>query len=357
MHSDRRKFDAEDDRVMDSLGKFASSAYQTLASIDELRFQIGEREKAEAALHKLTEGLETEVRVRTRDLERTRSELIASRARIVAAGDEARRRIERNLHDGTQQRLVAIGLNVATVRDKIPADQQDARSGLERIRRELEAVLEDVRELSHGLHPALLSHAGLGPSLRALARRSPIPVKLDVRVSERPSESIETAVYYVISEALANAAKHARASEISVVLTTSRSEIRAIVEDDGSGGAEASAGSGLVGLIDRIEALGGKVALHSPPGHGTRISIEMPLATEPSDVARVPGGSRATLGDGPPPLPELPQAVDAAILHAAVAACADALYMVDPRGRIRFLNAAAVQILGYEDEPAAARPP
>ena len=214
MHSDRRKFDAEDDRVMDSLGKFASSAYQTLASIDELRFQIGEREKAEAALHKLTEGLETEVRVRTRDLERTRSELIASRARIVAAGDEARRRIERNLHDGTQQRLVAIGLNVATVRDKIPADQQDARSGLERIRHELEAVLEDVRELSHGLHPALLSHAGLGPSLRALARRSPIPVKLDVRVSERPSESIETAVYYVISEALANAAKHARASEI-----------------------------------------------------------------------------------------------------------------------------------------------
>jgi PAS domain S-box-containing protein len=351
MHSDRRKFDAEDDRVMDSLGKFASSAYQTLASIDELRFQIGEREKAEAALHKLTEGLETEVRVRTRDLERTRSELIASRARIVAAGDEARRRIERNLHDGTQQRLVAIGLNVATVRDKIPADQQDARSGLERIRHELEAVLEDVRELSHGLHPALLSHAGLGPSLRALARRSPIPVKLDVRVSERPSESIETAVYYVISEALANAAKHARASEISVVLTTSRSEIRAIVEDDGGGGAEASAGSGLVGLIDRIEALGGKVALHSPPGHGTRISIEMPLAAEPiSDVARVPGGSRATPSDGPPPLPELPQAVDAAILHTAVAACADALYMVDPRGRIRFLNAAALQILGYEDE-------
>jgi PAS domain S-box-containing protein len=545
MHSDRRKFDAEDDRVMGSLGKFASSAYQALASIDELRFQIGEREKAEAALHKLAEGLEAEVRVRTRDLERsthelldtneelekeiakrrraedrlrrseaharalateqaalrrvatlvaqgaspdkvfsavadevagiidipvvgvhryeadatfttlgiagdtnftvgsrwpieddgiagmilatgrpsrrddytsmpgplgdavredlivstagvpivvqgsiwgfmvaaakpgrpiptdtearlarftelvatavsnatTRSELIASRARIVAAGDEARRRIERNLHDGTQQRLVAIGLNVATVRDKIPADQQDARSGLERIRHELEAVLEDVRELSHGLHPALLSHAGLGPSLRALARRSPIPVKLDVRVSERPSESIETAVYYVISEALANAAKHSRASEISVVLTTSRSEIRAIVEDDGSGGAEASAGSGLVGLIDRIEALGGKVALHSPPGHGTRISLEMPLAAGPiGDVARVPGGRRTTLDDGPPPLPELPQAVDAATLHAAVAACADALYMVDPRGRIRFLNAAALRILGYEDE-------
>jgi signal transduction histidine kinase len=463
MHTDRREFDAEDDRVMGSLGTFASSAYQALASIDKLRFQIGEREKAEAALHKLTEDLETQVRIRTRDLEHsaqelldtnkelekevakrrhaedrfrrseararglakeqaalrrvatlvaqgassdelffavadevagifaiplvtiqryeadatftmlaiagdanvavgsrwpieddgiagailatgrpvrkddntgtpvistvgvpivvegsiwgfmgaakpgrpipsdtearlarftelvatavsnatTRSKLIASRARIVAAGDEARRRIERNLHDGTQQRLVALGLDVQTVSDSIPADQQDAQSGLDRIRDELEAVLEDVRELSHGLHPGLLSQAGLGPSLRALARRSPIPVTLDVNLNEHPSESTETAVYYVISEALANAAKHAGASEVSVVLTTSGSEIRAIIEDDGGGGAEVSAGSGLIGLIDRIEALGGRFALDSPLGHGTRISIEMPLIAEP----------------------------------------------------------------------------
>jgi PAS domain S-box-containing protein len=281
----------------------------------------------------------------------TRSELIASRARIVAAGDEATRRIERNLHDGTQQRLIALGLDVETVRDRIPADQQEAQSGLERITHELEAVLEDVRELSHGLHPALLSQAGLGPSLRALARRSPIPVKLDVSVSERPSESTETAVYYVISEALANAAKHARASEISVVVTTSRSEIRAVIEDDGSGGAEVSAGSGLVGLIDRIEALGGRFGLDSPPGHGTRISIEMPLTAEPiGDVARVPGGRRTTPDDGPPPPLELSEPVDAAAVHAAVAASADALYVVDPRGRIRFLNRAALRILDYEDE-------
>ena len=347
MHSDRRKFDAEDDRVMDSLGKFASSAYQTLASIDELRFPIGEREKAEAALHKLTEGLETEVRVRTRDLERTRSELIASRARIITArrGGAGSSATSMMGHSSDSSRSASTWRQCAT---KFPRTSKTQGPGLSESGASSKPC--NMRELSHGLHPALLSRAGSGPSLRALARRSPIPVKLDVRVSERPSESIETAVYYVISEALANAAKHARASEISVVLTTSRSEIRAIVEDDGSGGAEASAGSGLVGLIDRIEALGGKVALHSPPGHGTRISIEMPLATEPSDVARVPGGSRATLGDGPPPLPELPQAVDAAILHAAVAACADALYMVDPRGRIRFLNAAALQILGYEDE-------
>ena len=279
----------------------------------------------------------------------TRSELIASRARIVAAGDEAKRRIERNLHDGTQQRLIALGLDLQTVRDSIPADQQDAHSGLRRIEHDLEAVLEDVRELSHGLHPALLSQAGLGRSLRGLARKSPIPVKLDVSVSERPSESTETAVYYVISEALANAAKHSRASEISIVLTTSRGQIRAIIEDDGGGGAEASAGSGLVGLIDRVEALGGRFALDSPPGHGTRISIDMPLIAETIDgLGRAPGG-RSMPGDGASPAGELSRAMDEA-LHAAIAASADALYIVDPQGRIRFLNPAALRTLGYEDE-------
>lgn len=281
----------------------------------------------------------------------SRDALIASRARIVAAGDEARRRIERNLHDGIQQRLVALGLDVQTLRDSVSADQQDAQSGLERIRHELKAVLEDVRELSHGLHPALLSQGGLGPALRALARRSPIPVNLDVSVGERPSESTETAIYYVISEALTNAAKHARASEISVALTTSGSEIRTIIEDDGSGGAEASAGSGLVGLIDRIEALGGRFALDSPPGQGTRISIEMPLTAEPiAGVEGGPDGTRSTPGDGPPPSAEFSQPVDVGTLHAAVVASADALYIVDPRGRIRFLNRAALRILGYEDE-------
>jgi PAS domain S-box-containing protein len=299
----------------------------------------------EARLVRFTELVATAVSNTT-----TRSELIASRARIVAAGDEAKRRIERNLHDGTQQRLIALGLDLQTVRDSVPEDQQDAHSGLRRIRHELEAVLEDVRELSHGLHPALLSQAGLGPSLRALARKSPIPVKLDVSVSQRPSESTETAVYYVISEALANAAKHSRASEISVVLTTSRSEIRAIIEDDGGGGAEASAGSGLVGLIDRVEALGGRFALDSPAGRGTRISIEMPLIAEPLDgLERVPRGRRSTPGDGPSSSAELSEAMDEA-LHAAIAASADALYIVDPQGRIRFLNPAALRTLGYEDE-------
>jgi PAS domain S-box-containing protein len=280
----------------------------------------------------------------------TRSELIASRARIVAAGDEARRRMERNLHDGTQQRLIGLGLDLQAARARIPEELADAHAELERIGDDLEAVLEDVRELSHGLHPALLSRAGLGPSLRELARRSPLPVELNVSVSERPSESIETAVYYVISEALANVVKHAHASEISLALRTSASGIRATIADDGVGGAEASAGSGLVGLIDRVEALGGRFALDSPPGHGTRISIEMPLTAEPlGDVSHMPGGTRSTREDGPPSPPELSQPMEAA-LHAAIAASADALYIVDAQGRIRFLNPAALRMLGYEDE-------
>jgi PAS domain S-box-containing protein len=262
----------------------------------------------------------------------TRSELIASRARIVAAGDEARRRIERNLHDGTQQRLIALGLDLQAVGAEIPDELVDAHSGIERIGVDLEAVLEDVRELSRGLHPGLLSRAGLGRSLRALARNSPVPVKLDVTIAERPAEAIEIALYYVVSEALANVAKHAQASEIAVRVASSGGKIGVTIEDDGIGAAEASAGSGLVGLIDRIEALGGRFALESPPSIGTRISVELPLSAQP--VAGV----------------KVPQVTDADTLQAAVAASAEALYIVDPQGRIKFLNPAALRILGYEDE-------
>ena len=274
----------------------------------------------------------------------SRAALIVSRARIVAAGDEARRRIERNLHDGTQQRLIGLGLDLQAARARIPEELVDAHSDLERIGDDVEAVLEDVRELSHGLHPALLSQAGLGSSVRALARKSPIPVKLNVSVSERPSESIETAVYYAISEALANASKHAHASEISVALGTSGSGIRATIEDDGVGGAEASAGSGLVGLIDRVDALGGRFALDSPPGHGTKIAIELPLtAPRLDDGARLVERSDGHEAD-------LSEVADAETLRAAIAASADALYIVDAQGRIRFLNPAALRILAYGDE-------
>jgi PAS domain S-box-containing protein len=274
----------------------------------------------------------------------TRSELVASRARIITAGDDARRRIERNLHDGTQQRLIALGLDLQAVRTGIPPELADAHAGLERIGDDLEEVLDDVRELSRGLHPALLTQAGLGASLRALTRNFPVPVKLDVNVAERPSESIEIAVYYVISEALANVVKHARALEIAVTLRTSTKGIRATIEDDGVGGAEASGGSGLVGLIDRIEALGGRFTLDSPPDQGTRIAIELPL-TE----ARVDDAARlANRRSSQPSVFEPPRDVE--LLRVAVDSSADALYIVDTQGRIRFLNPAALRILGYEDD-------
>src|SRR5262249_16271117 len=180
-----------------------------------------------------------------------RAELVASRARIVAAGDEARRRIERNLHDGAQQRLIALGLDLQRTRAAIPDGQPETQSALEGVMQDLEAILVDLRELSHGLHPQLLSRLGLGPSLQPLARRSPIPVQLDVDVPERPAVSRETAIYYVVSEALTNAIKHSHASEISLTITNGE-KLRASIVDDGVGGADASGGSGLTGLLDRV---------------------------------------------------------------------------------------------------------
>jgi PAS domain S-box-containing protein len=228
---------------------------------------------------------------------------------------------------------------------------QDTRSGLERIEREIEAVLEDVRELSRGLHPALLSRGGLRPSLSALARKSPIKVDLQLDTDKRPAEPIETAVYYVVSEALTNAAKHSHATKISVAVATAGELLRATVEDDGAGGAEASAGSGLVGLIDRVEALGGRFTLDSPVNEGTRISIELPLVVQPAgDLERGTGPRHTTRDDGLTLQPNLLELADASTLVAAIAAVADALYVVDAQGRIRFLNPTALRILGYEDE-------
>jgi signal transduction histidine kinase len=205
-----------------------------------------------------------------------RAELVASRARIVAAGDEARRRIERNLHDGTQQRLIALGLDLQRARAAIPDDQRETDSVLVGAEQDLEAILADLRELSHGLHPPLLSRLGLGPSLQALARRSPIPVRLDVDVPERPGALLETAVYYVVSEALTNAIKHSHASEISITITSGE-KLEASIVDDGVGDADPGSGSGLIGLLDRVDALGGRFTLDSPARGGTRISIELPV--------------------------------------------------------------------------------
>jgi PAS domain S-box-containing protein len=279
----------------------------------------------------------------------TRSELVESRARIVTASDEARRRIERNLHDGTQQRLVTLGLDLQAVSAKIPGELADVRSELEGFSAAIEAVLDEVRELSRGLHPALLSQGGLRPALKTLARKSPIRVRLDLDIGRRPPESIEIAVYYVVSESLTNVAKHAQASEVSIEVATYDALLRATIEDNGIGGAQASAGSGLIGLIDRVEALGGRFNLESPPGQGTKISIELPLTERPATAP--PGATRAShrTPQGVPTHQETADVDDVTTLRAAVDALAEALYIVDAQGRIEFLNPAALRILGYDD--------
>jgi GAF domain-containing protein len=219
-----------------------------------------------------------------------RAELIASRARIVAAGDEARRRVERNLHDGVQQRLIALGLDLQVTRGMLPAEQTAATEGVERAEREIQSVLEEVRELSRGLHPPMLSSRGLGSALRVLARRSPIGVRLEVELDERPPAPVETAVYYVVSEALANAVKHANATRIrvSVGKTHNGQAFWATIVDDGVGGAAPSPGSGLAGLADRVVALGGRITLDSPHGAGTTISLELPNRELPEASSAAP---------------------------------------------------------------------
>jgi signal transduction histidine kinase len=203
-----------------------------------------------------------------------RSALAASRQRIVVATDETRRRFERDLHDGAQQRLVSLALELRLA-------QQEAAPGLhERIAHSVEGineVLEDLRELSSGLHPAILSEGGLRPALRALARRSAVPVRLHDTPRERFEERVEVAAYYVVSEALANAAKHAAASAVDVAVGRRDGWLTVSIRDDGRGGADASKGSGLVGLSDRVEALGGTLAIASAVGAGTAIEVELPL--------------------------------------------------------------------------------
>jgi signal transduction histidine kinase len=203
--------------------------------------------------------------------------LTASRARIVAAADQARRRIERDLHDGAQQRLVSLALQLRGVQADVPPGAGELAQRLEGVVTEVTGVLEELRELARGLHPAVLSESGLGPALRALARRSAVPVSVDVQVAGRLPEPVETAAYYVVSEALTNAAKHAHASAAEVEVAAGDGVLQVRVRDDGSGGADFGHGSGLVGLKDRIEALGGRIWLHSPPGAGTVVQIVLPV--------------------------------------------------------------------------------
>jgi signal transduction histidine kinase len=210
----------------------------------------------------------------------SKSELAASRRRIVAASDDTRRQIERDLHDGTQQRLVSLELGLRAAEADIPPDRAKLRAELSRVAGGLAEAVEELREISRGIHPAILSQGGLGPALRTLARRSRVPVELDARIDQRLPERLEVAAYYIASEALTNAAKHAHASVVRVDLGEQNGNIRLSIRDDGIGGVDRSRGSGLVGLQDRVEALGGKITIDSTPGNGTLLVATLPLEDE-----------------------------------------------------------------------------
>jgi len=205
------------------------------------------------------------------------AELTTSRARIVATADKTRRRIERDLHDGAQQRLVTLSLQLRAVQATIPPESGKLHAELDRVAAALASTLDELREYARGIHPAILADGGLAPALRTLARRSPIPVTLDVRVAGRLPERVEVTAYYVVSEALANAAKHAEASAVHVEVEATAEVARLAVRDDGVGGANPARGSGLVGLKDRVEAIGGTLSVRSHRGEGTTLRVELPL--------------------------------------------------------------------------------
>ena len=209
------------------------------------------------------------------------SELAASRTRIVAAADQARRRIERDLHDGAQQQLVSLAMHLRMVREEVPPEADELRMQLDRAVTQATGALDTLRDLSRGIHPAVLSKGGLSAALHALIRRSPIPVQLHVDITERLPDHVEVSAYYIAAEALTNAAKHSRATTIAVTVDqdVANGSLRIVVADDGAGGAEFAGGTGLVGLRDRAEALGGRLDITSGEGEGTTLTAEIPCAS------------------------------------------------------------------------------
>jgi PAS domain S-box-containing protein len=228
---------------------------------------ITERKAQAAEVHRLNAELHARL-----------EELAASRARIVAAGDVERRRLERNLHDGAQQRLVTLALSLRLALAKLDSDPAAARAVLADAGEELALALAELRELARGLHPAVLSDHGLRAAVEMLAGRAPVPVEIADIPDERLPEPVEAAAYYLIAEALTNVAKYARASAVRVRVAASDAGVSVEVSDDGVGGADPAAGSGLRGLADRVEALGGSLDVVSPAGAGTSLRAEIPAA-------------------------------------------------------------------------------
>ena len=206
----------------------------------------------------------------------TRNELAASRARLVEAADEARRRIERDLHDGAQQRLVAAALELSLLDRRIEQDPAGAREILARVREQLDGGLGELRDLARGIHPTVLTERGLEAALNALVQRSPLPVDLNASVPEGLDAAIEAAAYFLVSEALTNAVKHARATSVGVDVAGADGTLVVTIADDGVGGADAGGGSGLRGLVDRVQAVGGRLELSSRAGQGTRLCARLP---------------------------------------------------------------------------------
>ena len=225
---------------------------------------------AAAGLSIENERLQAQLRARV-------EELRASRARIVEAGTAERRRLERNLHDGAQQRLVALSLTMRLAQGKLRKDPDTAEQLLTGAQEELSRALEELRELARGIHPAVLSDRGLEPALEALAGRSPVPVQLDGTPRERLPPAVEAAAYFVVAEALTNVVKYANASQARVQVSRLNGHAVVEVADDGVGGADPDRGSGLRGLADRISALDGTLELRSPEGAGTLLRAEIPV--------------------------------------------------------------------------------
>jgi signal transduction histidine kinase len=207
------------------------------------------------------------------------SELQASRGRLVDATEAERRRIERDLHDGTQQRLVSLAMSLGLLETKLPADAEEAKPIAREAQAALAVALRELRELSHGIHPAVLTERGLAAALQDLADRAALPAYVAVAIDERPCAAVEAAAYFIVSEALTNAAKHSHASEVRVTVARERGALIVEVADDGIGGAAPRGGSGIRGLMDRVAALGGILDVSSPLGLGTRLRAEIPWAS------------------------------------------------------------------------------
>lgn len=231
---------------------------------------------------RLADGLDTllmfrNLRESQRKLEGSRAELAASRARIVTAADQTRRRIERDLHDGVQQRLVSLALDQRQAEAMVPAELPELRAQLSRVADGLAGAMEELQEISRGIHPAALARGGLAAALKTLARRSAVPVLLELHAETPLPEPVEVAIYYIVSEALTNTAKHAHAAAVDVLVEERGAVLGLSIHDDGIGGADPRRGSGLIGLTDRVDALGGTMEVASPSGEGTTLLITLPI--------------------------------------------------------------------------------